>query len=227
MDSHQMLDVSRRLSAALTPGDLDATLSRITAAAVAVLPQVAYASITVKHDDGRLETVAPTDDLIVGLDAAQYELREGPCYEAASDTVHVISSDLAGDARFPGYAPVAVAAGIRGQAGIRLYDARASNGALNLYSLQPGAFDDFDAVSELFTHQSAIALAYAQQVSDLQAAVESRQVIGQAVGIVMERYKLDDARAFGFLTRLSSHANIKLRVVAQRLVEETSKGAED
>ncbi|HET7349749.1 MAG TPA: GAF and ANTAR domain-containing protein [Marmoricola sp.] len=227
MDSHQMLDASRRLSAALTPGDLDATLSRITAAAVEVLPEVAYASITVKHDDGRVETVAPTDQVIVGLDAAQYELREGPCFEAASDSVHVISSDLAEDTRFPRYAPVAVAAGIRGQVGIRLYDARASNGALNLYALKPGVFDDFDAVSELFAHQSAMALAYAKQVSDLKAAVESRQVIGQAVGIVMERYRLDDARAFGFLTRLSSHANIKLRVVAQRLVEETSKDAGD
>lgn len=227
MDSHQMLEASRRLSAALTPGDLDTTLNRITAAAVEVLPQVAYASITVKYDDGRLETVAPTDELIVELDAAQYELREGPCYEAASDTVHVISSHLAEDARFPRYAPVAVAAGIGGQAGIRLYDAKASNGALNLYAEDAGAFDDFDAVSELFAHQSAMALAYAKQVTDLKAAVESRQVIGQAVGIVMERYHLDDARAFGFLTRLSSHANIKLRVVAQRLVEETSKGAED
>jgi len=225
MDANRMLEASRRLSAALTPAELDVTLANITAAAVEVLPEVAYASITVKHGDGRLETFAPTDEMILDLDAAQYELQEGPCYEAAVDTVHVTAPQLANDVRFPRYAPVAVAAGIKAQAGIRLFDARASNGALNLYAEQPGAFEDFDAISELFAHQSAVALAYAQQINDLQAAIQSRQLIGQAVGIVMERYQLDDARAFGFLARLSSHENVKLRVVAQRLVDEAGKDA--
>ena len=220
MNSAELLEASRRLSAALTPADLDTTLANITAAAVDVLPDVQSASITVKHADGRLETFAPTDQMLLDVDAAQYELQEGPCYEAASDTVHVISPHLAEDPRFPRYAPVAVAHGIQAQAGIRLFDARKSNGALNLYSELPGAFEDLDSLRELFAHQSAVALAYARQVSDLQTAIQSRQVIGQAVGIVMERYDLDDARAFGFLTRLSSHENVKLRTIAEQLVTE-------
>ena len=226
-DETRMLDASRRLAEALVPGDLDETLDRITAAAVEVLPEVSHASITVKHPDGRLETFAPTHDLLLGLDAAQYDLQEGPCYEAAVDTLHTTSPHLADDPRFPRYAPIAVAAGIHAQAGIRLFDAGGANGALNLYSEQPGAFENLDGLSQLFTHQSAMALAYARQITQLQEAVKTRQLIGQAVGVAMERFDLDEARAFGFLARLSQDSNVKLREVASRLLEETAQKTRD
>ena len=219
MDDDRILDASRRLAAALQPGDLDTTLTNITAAAVEVLPDVRASSITVKHSDGRLETVAPTHDFLLEVDAAQYELQEGPCYEAAVDTVHITSPNLGADERFPRYAPVALRAGVRAQAGVRLFDTPSSNGALNLYSGTVGSFADLGVLSQLFAHQSAVALDYARQVDQLQEAVKSRQVIGQAVGMVMERYSVDEARAFGFLTRLSSHENMKLRLVAEQLVK--------
>lgn len=222
MDSSSLLAASRRLSETLEPGDLDQTLARITAAAVEVLPDVAFASITVKHADGRLETFAPTDDVLWGIDAAQYDLQEGPCYESAVDTVHVTAPHLAEDPRFPRYAPVAVAAGIEAQAGIRLFETRGSNGALNLYGTQRGAFEDLGAIGELFAHQATTALAYARQITQLQEAVRTRQLIGQAVGVTMARFDLDEARAFGFLTRLSQDTNTKLRVIAERLLEETA-----
>ena len=218
MTNSEFLDLSRRLRTALTPADLDQTLAHITAAAVEALPEVEYASITIRHGDGQLETAAPTDDLILELDAAQYEFREGPCYEAASDTVHVASPDLASDARWPRYAPVALAAGVQAQAGIRLFDAQESNGALNLYSRHRGAFDELDGLGQLFTHHAATAIEYAREITHLQQAVQTRQVIGQAVGIVMHQYGLDDARAFAFLTRLSSHSNTKLRSVADQVI---------
>jgi len=207
------------LSRSLTPGDLDHTLSRITHAAVEVLPEVEYASITVLHTDGRIETVAPTDDLLWGVDAAQYELREGPCYDAAADAVHVVSPDLANDERFPRYAATAVAAGIRAQAGLSLFDAPKSRGALNLYARVTGAFEDLGTLAALFQHQSAIAIEYAREIQNLREAVRTRGMIGQAVGIVMERYKLTDERAFAFLTRLSQHGNLKLRTIAEQIVE--------
>jgi hypothetical protein len=217
-----MLNASRRLSEALAPGDLDETLERITRAAVEVVPDVAFASITVKHGDGTLSTSAPTDPLVLPLDAAQYDFQEGPCYEAATETVHVTSPHLADDPRFPRYGPVAVSAGIRAQAGIRLFDGPESNGALNLYSERPGSFEDLESLGQLFVHHSAVALAYARQVTQLQEAVKTRQLIGQAVGVTMERFDLDDARAFAFLTRLSQDNNIKLRVIAERLLEEVN-----
>lgn len=219
MTEDQALDVLRRLAGTLTPGDLDHTLAGITSAAVEVLPGVHYASVTVLHPDGRLGTAAPTDDLLIGLDAAQYELREGPCYDAAVDSVHVISPHLAADERFPRYAAVAVEAGVRAQAGIRLFDTPrpSAQGALNLYSRDVGSFTDFGLISELFAHQSAVALDYAREIDNLQEAVRTRQMIGRAVGIAMERYGLNEERAFAFLARVSQTRNVKLRIVAEEL----------
>jgi GAF domain-containing protein len=226
MSKDQLLEAARRLSQILTPGDLDHTLSQITTAAVQVLPDVAYASITVLHADGRLETGAPTDELLLPVDEAQHELRQGPCYQAAADSAHVIAPDLAADQRFPRYAAIAVAAGIRAQAGLPLFDAPTSTGALNLYSLHVGAFEDLGSLGQLFAHHSATALGYAQEVENLQEAVRTRGTIGKALGIVMERYKLTDQRAFAFLARLSQHGNLKLRLVAEKIVADAEQQGE-
>jgi len=222
MTDDRVLDTIRRLSASLSPGDLDHTLESITAAAVAVLPGVHYASITVKHADGSLHTAAPTDDMLLGVDAAQYELREGPCYAAATDELYVSSPNLAADARFPRYAAMAVKAGIRAQAGVRLFDTPkpAAQGALNLYSRDVGSFTDLSVVSQLFAHQAAVALDYARQVENLQEAVQTRQAVGRAVGIVMERYGLTEERAFAFLARVSQARNVKLREIAAEMVSD-------
>jgi len=225
MDDDGLIEQVRRLTASLAPGDLETTLRRITGAAVEVLPDVTAASITVKHGDGTLETYAATEDFLLNVDAVQYELQEGPCYESATDTVHVTAPHLAADERFPRYAPVAVAQGIRAQAGIRLFDPPKSNGALNLYSDREGAFEDLGVLEQLFAHQSAMALDYARQIDQLQEAVQSRQMIGQAVGMVMERYDLKDANAFAVLTRLSMERNVKLRVVAQEILAEKDRQA--
>jgi hypothetical protein len=223
MDDQQLLAAARRLTEALGPAGLDRTLANITAAAVEVIPEVQLASVTVRHPNGDLDTYAPTDGVLTEIDAVQYELQEGPCFEAASNTVHVTAPDLAADSRFPRYAPVAVDKGIRAQAGVRLFDARGAHGALNLYSRQVGAFEDLDSLATLFAHQSAMALEYARHIDNLEQAIESRQLIGQAVGIVMERYGLNEARAFAVLTRLSQERNVKLRLIAEELLAERER----
>ena len=77
---------------------------------------------------------------------------------------------------------------------------------------------DLGALGPLFAHQAATAIAYAREITQLREALATRQVIGQAVGMTMERFDLDDARAFSFLTRLSQDNNVKLRVVAERML---------
>lgn len=211
----ELLDHARRLLRELAPGDLDETLTRITAAAVEVLPEVSMASITIRHNDDRLETFAPTDQVLLQIDAAQYELREGPCYESATDEAYVASTDLAADERWPQYAEVALGADIRAQAGISLFDAPRFQGALNLYSRDVGAFEDLAPLGSLFSHQAAVVIGYAREISNLRRAIATRQEIGQAVGIVMERYSLSEDRAFAFLTRLSQSRNEKLNVIAK------------
>lgn len=209
---------ARRIADALQPGDLDATLEQITATAVEVLEAVDYASVTVRYSDGRLEARAPTDPLLGPLDKAQHEYQQGPCYDAATDTVHVVVRDLQTDTRYPDYAPVALNAGIRSQAAIRLFDTPKSQGALNLYSHEVGAFDDIASLTALFASQAGMVIAYAQEIGNLQEALTTRKTIGQAMGILMERYQLSDERAFAFLTRLSQQRNVKLRLVAQEFI---------
>ena len=228
MTDDRLLGTLSKLSQSLTPGDLDHTLERITAAAVEVLPGVHYASITVKHDDGRLETAAPTDDFLLGLDVAQYDLQEGPCYDAAVDELYVSAPHLAADERFPRYAALAVKAGIKAQAGIRLFDTPrpSARGALNLYSRDVGSFTDIGVMGQLFAHQSAVALDYAREIDNLQEAVKTRQAVGRAVGIVMERYGMSEERAFAFLARVSQTRNVKLRYVAAELVAEAESRAD-
>jgi hypothetical protein len=228
VDEARITQMAQALADRLVPGDLDHTLRRITAAAVEVLPGVDFASITVKHGDDSLQTYAPTDEVLLGLDAAQYDLREGPCYDAAVETAPRVAPDLERDGRYSSYAPLAVATGIRAQAGIRLFDTPAgAQGALNLYSGTVGSFEDLETLAELFRHQAATAIRYAGEVDDLRQAMETRQKIGQAVGIVMERYELTDARAFAFLTRLSNERNVKLRLVAQELVASSDQRHDD
>ena len=218
-----VLHAMGNLSRTLRPGDLEQTLHQVTAAAAALVPGADFANITVRHEDGRLETVAPTDELLFEVDHAQYDLQEGPCYEAATDELFVTSTNLAADPRFPRYAPRALEHGIRAQAGLRLFDTPGrARGALNLYSRHVGAFDDVKLLAPLFAHQAAVALAYAREVSDLRAALESRQQIGTAVGIVMERFGLDEQNAFGFLARISQDENVKLREIAARLLDDTA-----
>lgn len=220
-----VLDSAADLAGRLRPGDLDATLHGITAAAVELLPDVDYASISVRHDD-RIDAVAPTDDLVLPLDIEQYSLQEGPCYEAATDTPQVIAPKLADDPRFPHYGPRAAEVGIRSQAAFRLFERKETLGALNLYSTQVGAFEDLERTAALFRSQAAVAIAYAHEVTNLSEALETRTTIGKAMGIVMERYQLNDERAFAFLTRLSQHRNVKLRRVADEIVSEVTRKIE-
>lgn len=217
-DYADILHATEALLRRLTPGDLDASLLKITEAAVEVLPQVEYSSITMRHNDGTLDSYAMTDDLLEELDEKQFELQEGPCYDAATDQAFSVSGDLRADERYPRYGLAAAAAGIRSQAGIRLFENARTIGSLNIYSSKVGAFKDLHTLSKLFAHQSAVALAYSIEIQTLKEALATRTRIGQAVGVVMERYKVPEQQAFAFLTRLSQNRNVKLRVIADELI---------
>lgn len=219
----EILFASEALLQRLRPGDLDATLSSITRAAVEVLPQVQYASISMRHRRGTLDSYAVTDELLVQLDEKQVELQEGPCYETTTSDAYVVSANLGADERYPHYGPVAVRAGIRSQAAIRLFENPKAVGALNLYSRQVGALDHIETVSRLFSHHAAVALSYSIEVKTLREAVQSRTRIGQAVGIVMERYKIPEPQAFAFLARLSQSRNVKLRHIADQMINATTE----
>lgn len=203
--------------------DLSSTLDAIVRAAQQSVDGMDHVGISIVHRDGRIETMAGTDQLVWELDAVQYELREGPCYDAIAREPVMVSQELRHDQRWPRYVPRAVAQGVRSQMGLRLFTDQATLGGLNLYSTQADTIDpDVQHVAELFATHAALALGRARHVEDLNTALQTRKVIGQAIGIVMERYQLDEDRAFQFLVRVSSHSNVKLRDVAQELVEQAN-----
>jgi hypothetical protein len=194
-------------------------LASITRAAASNIPGVDLASISVRRKDQSLDTVAATSQLAHEVDALQYELREGPCYSAVTDERFVVVNDLSSGDPYPHFGPRAVELGLRSQAAVQL-ERNGDQAGLNLYSRDVGVFDQSTVhMAELFSAQAASLLGYARQVGTLTQAVTTRQEIGTAVGILMERYGLDAQRAFDVLVRISNDANTKLHVIAERVID--------
>jgi hypothetical protein len=134
-----------------------------------------------------------------------------------------VSEDLAADIRWPRYAPAAANLGIGAQMGVDLHPPGKGRAALNLYSFQPQRFVDAVEVAEIFAAHASMMLGYTRQMDQMEFALGTRKVIGQALGIVMERYGIDEEKAFQFLTRTSRDSNVKLRVVAGEIVGEVNQ----
>jgi GAF domain-containing protein len=214
------LAMATTIADAVSGQDLDATLLSLTRAAVETLPGVDESTVTLRKQDGSLHSYASTADYLEELDQWQFENSEGPCYDGVTENAVTVCGDLRHDPRYPIYGPRAAAAGIRSQAGIRLFESPRAVGGLNLYSRTLGTLSDVGFLAELFAEHARSAVAYASEIEGLREAVTSRQVIGQAVGIVMERYDLRGDRAFALLSRLSSTRNVKLRRLAEEIVED-------
>lgn len=220
------------LAAALTqaaaaihaPRSLDATLDAIVEAARRAVPGFDHAGLSIWHPDGTIETLAGTDQLVWELDAVQYQAGEGPCVDAIKQRRYVVVEHARTDRRWPGFLPTAVEHGLRAQLAVSLAVDGKSFGGLNLYSTRSAevAAEAVD-IAQLFARHAAMALGWARHDEQLNEALSTRKTIGQAIGILMERYQIDEDRAFHFLLRTSSTSNIKLRVVAHEIVEETNR----
>ncbi len=195
------------------------TLDAIVAATRTSLPEFSHVSISLRHRDGTFETKSGTDQLVWDLDGMQYDLGEGPCVKAIQEEPVVVAEHLHQDRRWPRYVPAAVAKGVRSQVAVRLFTNGRHVGGLNLYSTDHDEIDENCAeTARLFATHAGIVVGHTEQEDQLNRALETRKVIGQAIGIVMERYSMDPGRAFQFLVRVSSTSNIKLREVADELV---------
>jgi hypothetical protein len=219
--------MAARIAESVSGQDLDGTLTSLTRAAVEMLPGVDEATISIRHADGSLRSYALTADFLEELDTWQYDHEEGPCYDGVTDNAFTVCGDLRHDPRYPSYGGVAAAAGIRSQAGLRVFESKRALAGLNLYSRTVGALADVAFLAELFSEHSRSAVAYASQIDGLRDAITSRQVIGQAVGVVMERFTLSEERAFAFLTRLSNDRNVKLRVIAREILDDAAERRPD
>jgi hypothetical protein len=174
------------------------------------------ASITMRT--GRaVESVAYSNDLILQADQLQYDLGEGPCLDAVwTDGVFVVP-DLRGDGRWPRWAPAAAELGVGSSVSVHLFTDNAL-GSLNMYSLHPRDYThtDLEAAKVIGAHASVV-LAYARTEQNLWQAIDTRNLIGQAQGILMQKYGLTAEQAFAVLRRYSQQHNLKLAVIAEQL----------
>lgn len=196
-----------------------ATLEKVVASAIAMIPGVEEASISLVTGRREVTSWAASDDLPKVVDALQSETGQGPCLDAIYDHATVSVPDMATETRWPDFAARAAEAGAGSMLSFQLFVQEDNLGALNLYGRRPHAFDvESEHVGYLFAAHAAIAFSAVRAGENLQVALDSRTLIGQAQGILMERHELSADQAFVLLTTASQHRNVKLRVVAQELV---------
>lgn len=196
-------------------------MERAVRVATEIMPGCDAAGVCVVYRGDRVDTHATSNDALRQVDALQHELDEGPCLDALQKHHTVQSNDLAVDDRWPQWGPeVARRLGLHSIVSYRLYSNNESLGALNLYGKDASAFTDDDIHDGMaLAAHVAVALAAAQEVESLEYALGGRTVIGQATGILMERFDLAPERAFSVLSRLSQQHNVKLRQLAEQIVK--------
>jgi GAF domain-containing protein len=232
MTGHQqrhLADVLSEVARALqAEHGLEDTLHAIVLSAADTITRAEHVGISSVRRRRLIETVAQTDELVDTVDKVQYETGEGPCMDAAwaHETFRV--DDLVADARWPKFGPAAADLGIRSILAFRLYVVADDFGALNVYSSEPAAFDDDSQhVGQLFATHAAVALAGSRRERQLTDAISSRDLIGQAKGILMHRHRVSGDQAFQILIKASQDSNIKLREVATFLVEHAEAAARE
>lgn len=207
-----------------TRSSLEETLDAVVTVARDTMPGIDHVGVTLVHRDGSLETAAASDEFVMELDRLQYELGEGPCLSALADPARpvVVVEDARHSGEWRRFIPEAARRGLRAQLGVRLFVADVTFGALNLYSTSTDFLPDGTRqMAELFATHAALAYGHKRQLDHMQQALATRESIGRAVGIVMERYQLSSDRAFEYLVRVSSSSQTKLRDVAEELVRST------
>ncbi len=202
------------------PPRVEEVLAGVTSAAVELIPGADMAGVLLSGKGNKFESLVDTSDLVGRLDAVQERQKEGPCLDAATDELVVRTNDFATDKRWPKFARAAVTAGVRSSLSFRLYGSMQTAGALNVFGAKPNVFtSESEAIGLVLASHAAAAILASRQGEQLQSAMASRDTIGQAKGIIMERFNVDAVRAFDLLRQLSQEQNLPLTAIAQRVVD--------
>jgi GAF domain-containing protein len=229
MDDREYAEVLRQTMTELTrqfarPTDIGVTLRGVTASSVDLIDGVQSADVLLISDADLFQSVAATSQLAVDMDGLQRRFGEGPCLDAAAGDSVVLCNDLCEDRRWPRFAEAALAAGVHSLLSFQLYTHNARKGALNLFGSKPDVFtSEVEAVGAMLATHAAIALIADDVRLQFQSGLASRDIIGQAKGMIMERFNVDAVRAFELLTKLSQNSNTRLAKVAEEIV---SRGPE-
>ncbi len=211
-----MEELPRTLLRPVPIGDL---LNGVTGAAVDLIEGADCADVLLVSESNDFQSLAATRQLAIDVDGIQEQFHEGPCLDAADGEALVRCDDLQGDPRWPRFAKGAVAVGVHAMMSFQLYTHDKRKGALNLFGQKPGVFDAKDqAVGAMLAAHAATALIAHDRERQFQSALSSRDAIGQAKGMIMERFAVDATRAFDLLKKLSQDSNTPLVDIAAGLV---------
>ena len=198
--------------------DTDTLLTDIVHAALDLIPHVAEASVSLVMGRRTVQSRAASSELPRKVDALQSATGQGPCIDAAYEERIVRVPDMSREERWPDFARAAYDAGARSMLSFQLFVKGDNLGALNLYGEDVEVFEEeSEQVGLLVAAHAAIAFSDSQEISQLTQALDTRDLIGQAKGILMERFKISSQQAFHILARASSDSNLKLRAVAEHL----------
>lgn len=221
--SAERIDLGRALTEATReffhPDSVESTFAGVTASVTRLMESADCADILVVEGRQKFRSHAATSELPVRIDRLQEEHHEGPCLDAARRDTIVRCDDFEVDTRWPDFGRAAVQAGVRSCLSIQLYTSGKEVGALNVFAAAPNAFssEDEELGAMLATH-AAIAVYAATKNEQFESALASRDVIGQAKGMLMERYRVDAVQAFSMLAKLSQDSNISVPKLAAQIV---------
>ncbi|MCW2839189.1 MAG: hypothetical protein JWR55_672 [Aeromicrobium sp.] len=223
------MDVARTLACMALEleyeGDSTAMLERVSHYARLVL-NADDAGIVRVRSRAKVETPAATTPRVDAAHQLQAQFDEGPCLDAIAGRATYLSDDVATDRRWTRWGPAAAELGIHSTVGVRLATRGRGYGSLNIYADRPSAFTQADAeVAEMLAAHATAAFAVAERVEGLSTALESRTTIGQAQGILMQKFDIDSDAAFQFLRRISQHENKRLLTVAEAIVVQRDANA--
>jgi GAF domain-containing protein len=193
-------------------------LDHIVATVVEMVPGAEDATITVAQQRRTARSAAASSDRARLFDVLQSETSQGPCLDALFEQETLRVKDLTTDDRWPELSARVEELGARSMVCFQLFVTGDTLGSLDVLATEPGAFDDeSERVGLLFASHAAIALADAQELENVKEALVNRDVIGQAKGILMERFKITADEAFRLLAKASQQTNRKLNAVAADL----------
>ncbi|TGZ11895.1 GAF and ANTAR domain-containing protein [Streptomyces rhizosphaericola] len=221
-------DFAQRMSAMahdlLEQPSVEATLERITGSATELVSGCDAAGILLLSGQ-TAQTLALTEPLVGELDQLQHRLGQGPCFDAArrsaGERIFRITDFTQEEERWPDFVPRAEKLGVGSMMGFLLYTEDENFGALNFYSRKPGAFTaDSETAGVLLASHAAVALSSARTHAQMEQAVATRHLVGEAMGILMARHQIAESEAFNVLRRYSQDRNVKLRELARQVCEQ-------